>query len=280
MNGAVPEGVYTMPSARLPIRNRLALLTVDNPKIAKGQKAGVLTGVLHLLPAGEYARLARANGDAVVSLTNTCPFAGGCRHTCLNTAGRGGIPMASYAGRAFTNNVQHGRYKRTRMLDTSPAAFVATLIRDVRLLADYARANGYDVAIRLDGTSDLALDLRFPELAAAIADVGAVRYDYTKDAARALASANGETSTRYVYSLDKGAAREAAARRVLGAGGNVAVVFRVKRGRPLPAVWNGYDVVDGDVTDLRYLDPRGTVVGLRAKGSAYHDATGFVREPV
>lgn len=50
---------------------------------------------------------------------------------------------------------------------------------------------------------------------------------------------------------------EAAARRVLGAGGNVAVVFRVKRGRPLPAVWNGYPVIDGDVTDLRYLDPAG-----------------------
>lgn len=269
-----------MPAARLPVRNRLALLTVDNPKIAKGQKAGVLTGVLHLLPAGEYARIAGLLGDAVVSLTNACPWAGGCKQTCLNTAGRGGLPMASYAGRAFANNVQHGRYKRTRMLDTDPAAFVATLIRDVRVLADYARANGYDVAIRLDGTSDLALDVRFPELAAAIADVGAIRYDYTKDPARARASADGAIPVRYVYSLDRGAAREAIARDILTRGGNVAVVFRVKRGRPLPATWSGFTVVDGDVTDLRYLDPRGTVVGLRAKGSAYYDATGFVREPV
>lgn len=267
-----------MPFARLPIRHRLALLTVDNPKIAKGTSRGILTGVLHLLPAGEYARVAAIVGDVVATLTNTCPFAGGCKATCLNTAGRGGIPQASYSGRPFANNVQHGRYKRTRMLDTDPARFVATLIRDIRTLAEYARANGYDVAIRLDGTSDLALDLRYPDLAAAIRDVGAIRYDYTKDATRALASANGETRTRYVYSLDKGAAREAAARRVLGAGGNVAVVFRVKRGRPLPAVWNGYPVVDGDVTDLRHLDPAGVIVGLRAKGHALTDTSGFVRD--
>jgi len=267
-----------MPTERLPIRNSLRLLTVDNPKIAKGQKRGVVTGVLHLLPAGEYARLATLNGDTVVSLTNTCPFAGGCKHTCLNTAGRGGIPMDRYVGRAFANNIQHGRYKRTRMLDTDPALFVAELIADVRRLARWARENGYDVAIRLDGTSDLALDRRFPALAEAIADVGAIRYDYTKDPIRARASADGTIPVRYVYSLDRGAAREAIARDVLARGGNVAVVFRVKRGRPLPSTWEGFPVVDGDVTDLRYLDPRGAVVGLRAKGSAMNDRTGFVRD--
>ena len=265
-----------MPAIRLPIRHRLQLLTVDNPKIAKGQSRGYVTGVLHLLPAGEYARLARLQGHTVATLTTTCPFAGACASSCLNTAGRGGIPMASYAGRPFANNIQHGRYRKTRMLDTDPGAFLATLIRDVRILAEWARGAGYDVAIRLDGTSDLALDRRFPELAAAIHDANVTRYDYTKDAARALESATGASPVRYVYSLDKGAARMLAARRVLKAGGNVAVVFRVKRGRPLPATWNGYPVVDGDVTDLRHLDPRGAVVGLRAKGRAIHDASGFV----
>jgi hypothetical protein len=60
---------------------------------------------------------------------------------------------------------------------------------------------------------------------------------------------------------------------VLAAGGNVAVVFRSP---PLPATWNGYPVVDGDQTDLRFLDGTNVVVGLKAKGTAKNDSTGFV----
>jgi len=261
-----------MPAKRLPIR--LALLTTDNPKTAKGASRAVLTGVLHLLPADEYLRLATEQGHDVVTLRTTCPFAGACAIGCLNTAGRGGIPTRD-AG-VFLNPIQRARYNRTRLLDMDAPTFVATLIADIRRLAAYARKHGYDVAIRLDGTSDLALDIRYPEIARACADEGAIRYDYTKDATRAIAGAAGVTAAHYTYSLDRGAARMLAARRVLSAGGNVAVVFRVRKGRELPAMWNGYNVVDGDVTDLRYLDPRGVIVGLRAKGRAVRDTSGFV----
>jgi len=51
-------------------------------------------------------------------------------------------------------------------------------------------------------------------------------------------------------------------------GVNVSVVFMVKKGSPLPAMWNGYPVIDGDEHDARFLDPVGCVVGLRAKGPA------------
>jgi hypothetical protein len=34
--------------------------------------------------------------------------------------------------------------------------------------------------------------------------------------------------------------------------------------------------VDGDKDDLRFLDPQGVIVGLKAKGDAKHDDTGFV----
>ena len=40
-------------------------------------------------------------------------------------------------------------------------------------------------------------------------------------------------------------------------GGNVAVVFR----NQLPKTWKGYEVVNGDSNDLRFLD-KGVVVGL------------------
>lgn len=257
----------------------LRVLTVGNPKIVKGSAYGVLTAVLHLLPAREYARLAELQGDTVVRLRNLCPWAASCVAGCLNTAGRGGIPSTRYAGGPFLNNVQQGRYRRTRAYDVDPARFVADVVRDIERLAAYCAANGLSPAIRLNGTSDVDWYAAHPELVAVCERLNVARYDYTKDPARARASADGTIPMRYVYSLDKGAAREAIARDILSRGGNVAVVFRVKRGQPLPASWSGYPVLDGDVTDLRHLDPRGHVVGLRAKGRAIRDTSGFVREP-
>jgi hypothetical protein len=41
--------------------------------------------------------------------------------------------------------------------------------------------------------------------------------------------------------------------------------------------WRGYPVVDGDERDDLMLDiPMGTILGLRAKGKARQDTSGFV----
>ena len=55
---------------------------------------------------------------------------------------------------------------------------------------------------------------------------------------------------------------------------NVAVVFR----KALPAMFMGRKVIDGTTTDLRFLDPKGVVVGLVAKGRARKDTSGFVQD--
>ena len=60
---------------------------------------------------------------------------------------------------------------------------------------------------------------------------------------------------------------------LLRAGKQVAVVFA---GKTLPTLYQGYRVIDGDRHDARFLDLRGVVIGLRAKGKAKHDTTGFV----
>lgn len=52
---------------------------------------------------------------------------------------------------------------------------------------------------------------------------------------------------------------------------NVAIVFR-----ELPKTYKGYKVVDGDLTDGRFLDEYGVIIGLRAKGDAKKDKSGFV----
>jgi hypothetical protein len=40
----------------------------------------------------------------------------------------------------------------------------------------------------------------------------------------------------------------------------------------------GAPVFNGDDSDLRFLDPRGHVIALYAKGNARRDASGFVRD--
>jgi hypothetical protein len=47
---------------------------------------------------------------------------------------------------------------------------------------------------------------------------------------------------------------------VLAQGYNVAMVFN-----KLPETYNGYRVVNGDETDLRFLDEQGVIVGLKYK---------------
>ena len=63
---------------------------------------------------------------------------------------------------------------------------------------------------------------------------------------------------------------------VLAQGGNVAAVFATKKGQDLPVRWKGFEIIDGDLDDVRFTDPAGVIVGLRAKGDAIKDETGFV----
>ena len=54
-------------------------------------------------------------------------------------------------------------------------------------------------------------------------------------------------------------------------GMNVAVVFD-----EIPQEYKGKSVFNADDTDLRFMDPKGVVLGLKAKGRAKKDYSGFV----
>jgi hypothetical protein len=257
------------------LQGAMNLLTVSGQsKTAKSLSAGVITAVLHLLPAGEYDAARVRLGLAPLGV-NLCPFAGECRGPCLNTAGKGGIPMASYAGGAFLNNVQKGRYRKTDLYFTDRDRFTRDLRADLRMLAAFAGIE-YDLALRLNGTSDVDFQREAPEMIALALSLGFEQYDYTKRPIHFDPSA----PVRLVYSLDAGAARKRHALRYLADGGTVAIVFDVKGKRPLPATWNGYPVIDGDLSDLRSRDPAGVVVGLRTKGAARKLKPGGFVQPV
>ena len=232
------------------------LFTIGNPKTVKGEAAGYLTAVLHLAPATE------AGGPSV------CPKATpGCMLGCLNRAGRGGIVKRGET----TNAVQSARVRRTLAYFQDREAFVAQLSYDLRTLRRRAKRRGLKLAVRVNGTSDLPALAR--ELARSNPDLPF--YDYTKIfAAAALEVAKVQRGVQYTFSRSESNAADV--RRALEAGINVAVVFDTAKGKPLPAQWQGRTVIDGDLSDLRFLDPCGVIVGLRAKGPARRDTSGFV----
>jgi hypothetical protein len=113
--------------------------------------------------------------------------------------------------------------------------------------------------VRVNGTSDL------PQLALRLARKfpNVQLYDYTK-----IPRAETRKLDNYHLTYSHSGYNAEECLRVLKLGVNVAVVFDTRKGQPLPKRWNGYRVIDGDLSDLRFLDPTGVIVGLRAKGRA------------
>jgi hypothetical protein len=245
-------------------KHTLFTADVSNPKLAKGLAANYSTIVLHLAPHTLGGR------------GNVCAWASvGCRAACLNTAGRGGIGAGSdddiRAGR--TNAIQAARIRRTQLFfDSGAENFVASLRKEIAAHVKRCERTGRKPAVRLNGTSDLPWERIAPELFASYPTVAF--YDYTKAPVRR----RPEASLPSNYSLTMSYSGENIHECVdaLCEGRNVAMVFDVPKGAPLPAELHGWPVVDGDVTDLRFLDPRGVIVGLRAKGRARGSNSPFV----
>lgn len=273
INGDVTATAPPIPPATLeaieravkPWRGRL--LTVGNPKTEKGESLGYLTAILHLAPA----TLAGFRSKSGLLVTVCAKATAGCIAACLNTAGRGGIFKAGES----TNAIQEARIGRTLWYFTDRESFLATLAAEIAALEKKAKRLGLKLAVRLNGTSDIQYEREAAWLFAMFP--GVIFYDYTKIAKRFTRGAL-PVNYRLTYSYSEAPEAAEEARAVLAAGGNVAVVFRSKavRARYMSEGWQGAPVIDGDATDLRFLDAPGAVVGLYAKGRARRDASGFV----
>ena len=225
------------------------LLTYDSAKLAKGNRER------GYLPVIMYAAPATSSG------ANLCAWSTGeCRHGCLNTSGYGGIALDA----AGWNRTQAARIRRSAQIILEPEAFARDLLREVRAAWRKAERQGLRLAIRLNGTTDIAWHRVAPELLADVQSYGTV-YEYTKrpkpDALRA------GVDVTYSYPGGDGVA----AQRFLAAGSRVAVVFATAKRDALPATWRApwgdtIPVIDGDAHEMRFTDPGGVIVGLRAKG--------------
>jgi hypothetical protein len=217
------------------------LLSTANPKIQKGTKLGYLSFILHLAPADLSGR-------------ETCPKrTAGCTAACLNTAGRGGM----FKKGENTNMIQKARIRKTVQYFEQRQQFMLDLEADIRKGIKMAERLGLKPAFRLNGTSDLSVEKwgiieKFPTVQF---------YDYTKVLGRKTAHL-----PNYHLTFSKADGNDADVQKALAQGMSVVAVYdEIPEGVP-----------SADETDLRFLDPKGTMLGLKAKGRAKKDYSGFV----
>jgi len=250
------------------------LLSFNNPKVLKGEKiSNYLTAIMHLSPIN----------------TKICPYqdVAGCKEACLNTAGRGGIIKKGET----TNVIQEARKRKTNLYLEDRNTFMSYLITDITKFVRYCSNKGKLPCIRLNGTSDIQweniyvgnmeqysldttdiklfnkkeYDLDCQNIFELFPDVQF--YDYTKIPTRKveqhknyhLTWSYSEANMKYANLFDKIAY-------------NIAVVFN----GDMPIHFKGREVVNGDESDLRFLDKSNVIVGLKAKGKARKDTSGFV----
>ena len=240
-------------------RNRLLTPAESNTKTAKLlAELGFYGAVLHLAPAWN-------------SGYQLCPMASaGCASACLYTAGRAG----------FTPGINIARIRKTRFFIEQHDRFMAKLAREIRQHVNRAAKAGLRPTLRLNATSDIAWErvpvtidgVTYVNLMAAFPTV--TFYDYTK----VITRLRGNLPQNYSLTFSLAESNDAHAAEAIARGFNVAAVIRVRKTEAMPASFIGLPVLDGDKHDYRFLDPRGHVVGLRPKGQAIRDRSGFVRD--
>jgi hypothetical protein len=227
------------------------LLSTANPKIQKGTKLGYLSFILHLAPAD-------------LSGHNTCPKAtAGCKSACLNTAGRGGM----FKRGESTNAIQKARIRKTKYFYDARMDFMLDLKHDIEKGIKLAAKLGLKPVFRLNGTSDLSWEKydMLPGLNVFECFPDIQFYDYTKVLGRKAGYDN------YFLIFSQADGNEADVTKAMAQGMNVAAVFD-----EVPETYKGKTVINADETDLRFLDPKGVIAGLKAKGRAKKDYSGFV----
>ena len=227
-------------------------------KTVRGEKYGVLTGILYLAPAN-------------VSGIETCKGrTKGCTASCLFTANNG-----SYS------SVQYGRIRKTYALFLRTDEFMRQLQHDILVLQNRADELNKILAIRLNGTSDILWEnisftgnnnVVYSNIFEAFPTVQF--YDYTKIYTRLESTASIEN---YTLTFSRAETKLSAIQtmKALENGHSATVVFYLGKNDKLPEKWNGYTVVDGDLNDIRFWD-KNVIVGLKAKHMAKTDNTGFV----
>lgn len=217
------------------------LLTTNNAKTIKGEKLGYITYILYMSPY-------KANSKRI----NVCTHASkGCAESCLVGSGFGGM---------YTS-VMQGRVNKTEYFLAEREAFLHQLKSEIEKAINKHKEGGKDeaiVTIRLNGTSDISFEnFKIFEGKNIFEIFPSVQfYDYTKNHTRF----DKVLPSNYYLTFSRSETNHSKAMELLKRGINVAMVFD-----KLPATYEGFEVINADETDLRFLDKRGVICGLKFK---------------
>ena len=215
------------------------LLGADtNAKTKKGRARKYLTGILYLFPYKAFG-------------FNICPNAesADCHEPCLNTAGRGKMHIT-----------QEARLRKTWLFHFDREWFMTQLFRDIEALERKAYREGLKPCVRLNGTSDIDWEtVRHNGFSAMETFPHVQFYDYVK-----MPKEPSNSNYHLTFSYSTAPSYSKSVKKAERLGMNFAVVSN----DPAPEMFRGRPVVCGDKDDLRFLDPEGCVVWLKAKGRA------------
>ena len=143
-----------------------------------------------------------------------------------------------------------------------------------QIIKEYIKAKkgGYKIAFRLNGTSDIDfiyLLQKYANLDISTLKDFAVFYDYTKIFGKAKKYLN---HPNYFLTFSRSETNDQETNEAIKLGINVAAVFS----GDLPQRYKGAKVIDGDKSDLLMIYNKNVILGLKAKGKARKDTSGFV----
>jgi len=218
---------------------------------AKTKKNNLKTFILYLAPYNQNSKK-----------INICPKASkGCAASCLFSAGRGAM-----------SSVILSRTNKTEYLLNDKKTFIQHLSKEILTKVKTAKKKGEKVAFRLNGTSDLDFIYMLKKYASLDIETikeNAVFYDYTKILGKVKKYIK---HPNYKLTFSRAEDNETETMEALKLGANVSAVFADR----LPKTYKGFKVVDGDKSDDIMISSKNVILGLKAKGEAKKDKSGFV----
>ena len=227
------------------------LFSTDSAKAIKADAYGYLNAIHYMAP-----HTSGGKGNLCAGASPECIAA------CLGKySGQAAMVLDLENG---TNSVRESRKRKAELFFEDSKAYCGRLADDIGKLQGKASGNGKELCIRLNGSQDVPWErIRFNygklcnvtlfELFPSVQFV-----DYTKLPERMIAPPKNLHLT-FSFSGHNWPMCE----KLLKLGRNVAVIF----GEGLPKAYEGHEVINGDLHDLRHLDPKtGVIVGLSPKG--------------
>tara|TARA_A100001011_G_C14191065_1_gene791341 strand:+ start:77 stop:955 length:879 start_codon:yes stop_codon:yes gene_type:complete len=232
------------------IWSKLPKLVTQNSKLDKGSKYDFLNLGVQFAPS-------------YISGFNVCSNASiECGMKCINFTGLGSKHMLN---KSNIHMVLKARLIRTIIYFEYKEQFKKRVIKEINLYKNKVKKlndnNTNDkeikICIRLNVFSDIKWEKTFKEIFNIFSDLQF--YDYTKVLNRNIKHLDNYHLTISRNEINKDVIKDIP--------NNKAYVFNIKRNDKMISTYDNKKVIDGDLHDLRFLDNKNVIVGLRYKGN-------------